>query len=276
MEEYPTPIALAYQRFHDAKFNIYERRDRLIALYEYTTFFVFNLVFADLIQRLDPIYIKDGRARNAYKDYGVAGRINFVKAIIEAASTHFGVDLFTPELVSSLFVIHAERLREMRNHLAHKGTASESALRKLLEEYEPIINKLLSELEFLMDYRLVRIPSIRYKGGKYIYQMTVYQGKGTVPSSQDERFEQPCPAEHDHLVMLNNRGEVLDLHPLYQLFSDETTQHEEHVCFLKSCKEKEQRIYVESIQTSVVHELDGFDALKNLAEGKLLTQQPKS
>lgn len=274
IQTYPTPIALAYQKFYDSRFNTYEHMQRLIALYEQATFFVFNLVFADLLQRLNPAYIQDKKYRNAYKDYSVERRLGFIQGMLTIASSNHDVDLFTPELAISSFVDYAQKLRNVRNDFAHSGTASESKQRKLLEEYKPIIDELLHELEFLSNYRLVQIPSFHYEGGQFIYQMTIYQGtiplREAKPLKSNSQTGQPCLAEHNHLVMLNDKGQVLDLHPLYQLVSDDKTQHEEHICFLKDCKEE--KIHVESIHTSVVLTLEGLEDLKKLAETKLLSQ----
>ena len=71
MDNYPTPIALAYRRFHDARFNVYEQVLRLRDLFEASSCFVYNLVLADLFRRLDPkcYYIDDRGARRAYNGY---------------------------------------------------------------------------------------------------------------------------------------------------------------------------------------------------------------
>jgi hypothetical protein len=61
MADYPTPIAVAYRRFHDARFNIYERVLRLRDVFEAAAFYVYNIVLADVLRRLDPAkyYIED-------------------------------------------------------------------------------------------------------------------------------------------------------------------------------------------------------------------------
>lgn len=278
MTKYPTPIALAYRRFHDARFNVYEQMQRLVDLYEYTTFFVFNIVLADLFRRLDArhFYIENKRYRDAYKSYSVADRIGFIKEVIEIASSNRGADLFMPELVDSSFTVYADKLRDLRNNLAHTATASESMQRKILEEHKPLINELLYQLEFLTDCRLVRIPCFYCQGGQLIYRMIVYQGAAPLPEDKpiegDSQLEKLQLAEHDHLVMINSEGQILDLYPVCQLVSNEETQYETHLCFLKYCKDG--KIHVESIQTSVGLALDGLDELRELAKAKLFSQQP--
>jgi hypothetical protein len=63
MSHYPTPIALAYRRFYDSRFNIYEQTLRLRDLFESASFFVYNLVLSDVLRRLDPkqFYIEERR-----------------------------------------------------------------------------------------------------------------------------------------------------------------------------------------------------------------------
>jgi hypothetical protein len=280
IEKYPTPIAVAYRRFYDSRFNVYEQMQRLVDLYEYTTFFVFNIVLADLFRRLDPnrFYLEEKRIRDAYKKYPVADRINFIKQIVETARANRGADLFIPELVDSSFTVQADKLRDLRNNLAHTATASESMQRKILEDHKPIIDELLRELEFLTDCRLVQIRCFYCEGGQLIYRMIVYQGAVPFPEDKpigdDSQLEKLQLAEHDHLVMLNNEQQILDLHPLYQLVSNETTQYENHVCFLKQCKEG--KLQVESIRTSVVLSTEGLDELEKLAKAKLLAQPPNT
>ncbi|MBW4690229.1 MAG: hypothetical protein KME27_00520 [Lyngbya sp. HA4199-MV5] len=272
IENYPTPIALAYRRFHDSRFNVYEQVQRLRDLFESTSFFIYNLVLSDFLRRLDPeqFYIKDSGARRAYNTFAMSGRIDFIKEIVRISSPNHGADLFIPELVSSSFTEQAEKLKDLRNHLAHTATATESRQRKILDESKPIVTSLLSELEFLTDYRLVRIPSFYRRRGQLIYRMEVYQG--AVPHldeqsvGNDSQLEELQLAEHDHLVMLNNAGQVLDLYPLCQLVDNEETQYENHMCFLKRCKTQERLLEGESIQNSAILLLEGFDEFEKMKE----------
>lgn len=268
MNSYPTPIALAYRRFHDSRFNVYEQVQRLQDIFELTSYFIYNLVLSDILQRLDPkhFYIKDSGARNAYNTFAMSRRIDFIKEVVKVAKPNRGVDLFIPELVSSSFTEQAEKLKDLRNHLSHTATTSESGQRKILNEYKPIVENLLSELEFLIDYRLVRIPSSYRKHGQTIYRMEVYQG--VVPHLKEQKndleLEELQLAEHDHLVMLNNVGKVLDLYPLYQIVDNEKTQYENHMCFLKQCKTKDKLLEGESIQNSVILCLEGFNDFEKM------------
>ncbi|MBE9210732.1 DEAD/DEAH box helicase family protein [Nostoc sp. LEGE 06077] len=281
ISRYPTPISLAYRRFHDSKFNVYEQVQRLRDVYEATSFFVYNLVLADLLRRLDPktFFIKDKNIRRAYNGYSMATRIDLVKEVANIARLKNNLDIFIPELVGSPFPHYAEQLKDLRNSLSHTATATESKQRQILSDYQPIVEDLLSGLEFFEDYRLVRVPSLYRKGGQFIYRMEVYQG--TVPhldeqaANDDSPLEELIEAEYNHLVMLNNSGKILDLHPLYQLVENEQTQYESHICFFKQRKQKEQKLEGESVLNSKVIELDGFDEFDKLQSNilEILTEE---
>jgi hypothetical protein len=276
--KYPTPIALAYQRFQNSKFNVYEQVRRLVDLYESATYFVYNLVFSDLLRRLDPqqFYIAEKRYRTeAYQNDSLGYRIGLIKEVIKIAGSNQGSDLFIPELVNTSFIEHADKLKELRNELAHTATAPEGRQRKYLEDKEPVVEKLLSDLDFLADCRLVRIPFFRHEGGELVYRMEVYQGVAPFPDKQaiesDSQSKDLQSADHSHLVLLN-KEKVLDLHPLYQLIHNEQTQYESHICFLKMYKSGELR--GESTQNCDKILLNGCDDFKKMTS-RLLNKPPE-
>jgi hypothetical protein len=279
MNKYPTPIALSYRRFHDSKFNVYEQVQRLRDVYESTSFFIYNLVFADILRRLDPkiFFIENKRTRLAYNGYSMAERISLVKEVVNIARLNSNADIFIPELLDSPFAQCAEQLKDLRNSLSHTATATESMQKQILSNYQPIVEDLLSGLEFLEDCRLVRVPSFYRKSGQFVYRMEVYQG--TVPyldeqvANEDSGLEELKEAEYNHLVMLNNYGKILDLHPLYQLVENEQTQYESHICFFKQRKEKARKLEGESVVNSKILDLEGFDEFETL-QSKILTQPP--
>ena len=275
LSNYPTPIAVAYKRFQDSRFNVYEQVQRLRDVYESVSFFVYNLVLADWFQRLEPTncFIADSGARRAFNGYSMSRRTDFVSEIINIARSNNGIELFVPELINSPFVQCAKNLQELRNNLSHTATATESRQRRLLEESLPHIEELLSGLDFLEDYRVVRVPSFYKRNGKLTCRIEVYQG--TVPvldektASEDFSLDDLLQAECDHLVMLNSSGQILDLHPLYQLVEDESTQFEPHICFFKQRKQQEKILEGESVQNSKIIYLKGFDEFESL-QNKIL------
>jgi hypothetical protein len=270
MAVYPTPIALAYRRFRDAEFNVFEQVSRLTDLFEAASVFVYHVVLSDALRRLDPkrYYVKNKGARLAFNGFSMATRIDFVAAILETATMNNGKDLFAPELLGTSFVTKAKMLQEkLRNVQAHTGTQMEGRQVRILKEFQPEVEKMLGDLGFLENYRLVRIPTFHFLHGQMVRQMEVYQ------SASPYRSEEPfaanrslVPVEKEHLVLLNASNEALDLYPFYQLVTSQTTRDETHVCFFKQRKAGERRLEGESIQGAFEVELDGFDELEILLQ----------
>lgn len=265
MNSYPMPIALAYRRFLEAKFNVYEQVSRLKDLFEATGFFIYNVVLADALQRLDPnqYRIADKGARKAYNGYSMSTRIDFVDAIISIAKSNNGKDLFLPELVQSSVVPHAKELQDkFRNQLSHIATPSESQQRKILKKYQPVVEEMLTQLEFLSAYRLIRVPEFHIKKGKLTYRIEIYQGVMPKVDEKENVSLIPIHAEHDHIVLMDRDDKILDLHPLYQLLANDATHQEMHLCFFKQRKESGRLLEGESVQGAFYVELDGFNDFK--------------
>jgi type III restriction/modification enzyme restriction subunit/type I restriction modification DNA specificity protein len=263
LNDYPTPIALTYRRFLDARFNVYEKVLRLKDLFEAIAFFVYNIILIDVLRRLDveKYYIEDKGARKAYNGYSMATRMEFVGQILNIARTNNGEDLFLPELIDSDVIDQAKQLQdELRNPLSHTATATESRLSSLLKDFQPIVEGMLDQLEFLTRYRLARIPSFYYQRGQLIRRMEVYRGPVYGLDEQELLDETKLTqADHNHLVLLDPDDQVLDCYPFYQLLANEDTRHETHLCFFKQRKAGEGRLEGESVQGAFGVSLDGFE-----------------
>jgi hypothetical protein len=150
LSSYPTPIALAYKRFKDSRFNVYEQVLRLRDLFEAVGFFIYNIYLADAFLNLDAnletskYYIQNKGFREAYNDYSMAYRIAFVEAILEVAKTNKGKDLFVPELIETNFISYAKKLQgDFRNSLSHTATAAESRIKNIIDSYRPTVEDML-------------------------------------------------------------------------------------------------------------------------------------
>lgn len=279
MTDYPTPVALAYRRFHDARFNVYERILRLKDVFEAAAFYIYNLVLADLLRRLDPFayYIADGGARRAYNGYSMSARMDFVTEVQRIAQANRSEDLFIPELVDSPVPALAKKLQEdLRNRLSHTATATESQQRRVLADFEPIVESMLSELDFLNRYQLVRVTSYFCERDRLVRRMEVYQG--VVPEFDEQVLSDDTElirADRNHLVLLDpDEGQVLDLYPLYQLVASEETRHENHLCFLKQRKVGQQLLEGESVQGAFSLSLPGFQDFETL-QSRILSILPE-
>ena len=74
----------------------------------------------------------------------------------------------------------------------------------------------------------------------------------------------PIQAEHNHIVLIDPDGQILDLHPMYQLMANDETRYENHLCFFKQRKLKEKVLEGESVQGAFQLELDGFEEFNTL------------
>ena len=269
--DYPTPIALAWRRYRDARFNKHEQVFRLRDAFEAATFFIFNLTLADVLRRLDERHyqIEDKAARKSYKGGSMAHRLDFINTVWETAMTRDVKELFAPRLVDSSFIEGARRLqRDFRNSISHTATANESRLRKILDEFEPEVESLMSGLACLADIQMVRIPTFFFREGVLVRRVELY--RGVVPQVDEQVLgsEIPLAIEYDHLVLLDEDERCLDLHPLYQLVESESTHHERHIFFMKSVRVEEKILMGESAHSPIEIEINGYSLFADILKRK--------
>jgi hypothetical protein len=267
-QSYPMPISLAFRKYKDSRFNVYEQVLRLRDVFEATSFYVYNIVLADTIHRLNPkkFFVEDKGARKAYNSYSMAARLDFVGSVVEIAKENNPNDLFLSELTNTTFVEQAKDFQEnFRNRLSHSATAAESQQQMILKDFEPIVMNMLAELEFLTKYRLVRIPAFYYKDGQWMRRMEIYHG--TVPEIDEQPVSAESgltPADKNHLILLDQDDQTLCLYPLYQLLSSKETRNETHLCFFKQRKQSQMLLEGESVQGAFEVKLNGYSEFENL------------
>lgn len=266
---FPMPIALSYRRFHESRFNPFEQVLRLRDVAESASFFVYNVLLADLLRNLDATRygIDDKGARRAYKGYSMAARLDFIKAIITQAAVNGGADLFIPELArATRFVDLARSVQDdLRNRISHTAASTESQQRALTQEFQPKVEEMLGELQFLTRYPMVRVTGFFYSGGRLYRRLEIYSG--VAPRIEELALAEtgvPTPAEREHLVLLNEDDQILDLYPLYQMLSSEETRHEMHLCVFKQRKKELRRMEGESVPGAFPLDLQGFEAFEAL------------
>jgi hypothetical protein len=271
INEYPTPIAQACRRFQDARFDIYQQLFRLRDLFEAATYFIYHVVLADMLLNLNKqqYFIEDRGARRAYNGYSMAARIDFVSSVLQVARRNDGQDLFIPELVDLISVLDLVRHLQdnFRNPLSHTTTANESIAEMKLKTFKPDVDQLLEQLAFLIGYPLVRISSFIVRQRKWMRRMVVY--KGVVPFYDEESLSTTSivpSAESDHLVLLGDKDNILDLYPFYQVLANEETRFETHLCVFKQRKQSERRLDGESIEGAFEIQLEGFDEFEKLQQ----------
>lgn len=276
LKSYPMPIALALRKYKDSRFNVYEQVLRLRDVFEATAFYIYNIVLADVFHRLDSkiYFVQDKGARRAYNGYSMTARLDFVDEIVGSAKNHNQNDLFIPELTNTTFVVQAKDFQEnYRNRLSHSATATESQQQKVLEDFEPVVMNILSELEFITKYRLVRIPVFHFQDGQWKRRMEIYHG--VVPEIDEQVVQNNgglIPVDRNHLVLLNEEEQSLCLHPLYQLLASNETRNETHLCFFKQRKKALNTLEGESVQGAFEVRLNGNDEFENLQSRILETR----
>jgi hypothetical protein len=267
VESFPTPIAIAWRRYHDARFNPFEQVLRLRDLFEAAAFFIYNVVLLDVLRRLDPsTYSLHKDVRGAWRGASMAKRLDFVAAVLdhEGASS----DLFMPELAASEFAALGKRLQsEFRNKISHSGAASEAYQRGLNNEFYPIVRAMIQELTFLEHYRLARIPTISFRAGCPVQRMELW--RGTVAEIVEHQLEPDADLpriDSEHLLLLNLDNECLDLDPVYQLVNNDGTGLQPQIFFVKHGRPSSDVFTLGSTHDATELEVAGAAALKQLED----------
>jgi len=266
LDSFPFPIALAYRRFRDAKFNVFERVLRLRDLAESCSFFVYNVFLMDYFRNLKTAgyVIQDKGARKAFSGFSMAARIDFVSELLQQRNDGRVNNLFLDELCRyDRFSTISRALNEdLRNSISHTAAASESQQERILEEFTSVIHEMLEKLKFLTQYRLVRIPSYCVRDHKIFRRLEVYSGVSHYFDEEEiETAQINADIGEDHLVLLNPEGGQLNLFPLYQLISNADTRHENHFCIFK--QRRNNILQGESLPGSFEIELIGEEYFSN-------------
>ena len=72
------------------------------------------------------------------------------------------------------------------------------------------------------------------------------------------------PLDTNHVVLLDEDYNVLDLHPFYQFHAWESTGMQDHLCVAKQINEAKNTLKLESLQGSGVTEIDLDIQLSNI------------
>ena len=274
LEDFPTFIAIPYRRFQMARYNPYERLDRMVSLVESCIYFVFHVLVVDYARHGWQSNISLSKdAKNALKGrQSIDYRLKFITEVCDAARNGV-VTLFMPELLDCPIVDIGNTLREdVRNPISHSAPGSEPYIRTLIERHVMDVERLLQSLHFLKNYRLCRIRNHSYHNQQWFYQAEMYRGaeydlniqevEGPTTVSDASTSSEPIEAERDHLILLSADDEVLDLYPFYQLYFGDETCRESHLCFFKH--RQGSKLIGESIRSSIEVSLHGSDEFQKL------------
>lgn len=138
LEQFPTPISIAYQLFRKSEFNVYEQVLRLRDLYESASHFLYNIMLADMCRNLfvyEHFTIDDKNQRKAFKGDSMAYRMGFIECILEQGNLNNGRELFFPDILKSSAPEKARELQDdFRNRLSHTRTAPESQQKETIKK----------------------------------------------------------------------------------------------------------------------------------------------
>ena len=120
----------------------------------------------------------------------------------------------------------------------------------MVRGYQPKVTKLLKSLLPLRDYRLVQVINVTVRDGRPQHHITAMMGYNSLFPTQVEDLDYLLPADTQHVVLLNQDNDVLDLHPFYMFYAWENTGMQNHLCFLKQVvgQSSNQRMKIESTQ----------------------------
>ena len=274
LEDFPALISIPYRRYMMARFNHYERLDRMISLVESCIYFVFHVLLADYLKNdWHRSITLSADAKSAIKGrQSIDYRLKFIDEILNAAQAN-SVSLFVPELINCDIVRVGDLFRlDVRNPTAHSAPGSESYIQSVIHKYESEVENLLNSLKFLRNFTVCRIRSHFYRNQQWYYHAEFYRGAEYDVNIQESSISEVeeevnlIPAEREHLVLLSADGETLDLHPFYQLYFGDETCRESHLCFAKYWQDD--RAIGESIRSSLevpLLDVEAFRRIRNLS-----------
>jgi hypothetical protein len=253
-----------------ARYNNYERLDRMVSLVESCVYFVFHVLVVDYCvhEWAGKINLSKDAIRALKGVQSIDYRLKFIKELIDAARNDV-ITLFMPELVDTPVVEVGNKLRdEVRNPISHSAPGSEPFVQSLIDKYLPNVNQLLEALRFLGGYTLCRVRNHYFQNRKRRFQVEIYRGaeydlnlrEGSIRSETGD--SELITAERDHLVVLSPDAEILDLHPFYQLYFGDETAREPHLCFYKY--RRGNQLVGESVRSGVEISLLGIDDFQEL------------
>ncbi|HMS00113.1 MAG TPA: restriction endonuclease subunit S [Anaerolineales bacterium] len=270
LEDFPTPIAIPYRRFNMARYNYYERLDRMISLVESCVYLVFHVLLTDYCRHhwKNQINLSNEARQSLKGTQSIDYRLRFIDEVLNYAQSG-SINLFMPELSTTEIVEIGNKLRnEVRNPISHSAPGSEPFVRSLIDKYAPSVTKLLESFRFLSDYTLCRVRNHYFQNGEWYYQAEIYRGAEYDLNIQenilagDSNDSELITAERDHLILLSPDAETLDMHPFYQLYFGNETARESHLCFYKH--RQGNRLVGESIRSSVEVTLLGIEDFQTL------------
>lgn len=262
---FPYPISRAFtvlERNKDKPFSV--RISKLIQLSESIVYYIYSILAADHLSRFniddsEAVRLLNGSLNNYSLDY----RIRYISRILKVASNDKAIDLFVPELTDCNFGICSEIHNNLRNVIGHQGKTDEWCKHQF-PIYEPKLNKLLESLIWLKNYRLIQITKLTIRDKKYIHDIVTMSGNNALFPTQPEELEAPLEVDTEHVILLNENNNALNLHPFYFFHAWKDTGFKNHLCFMKQINIDSQKIKYESLEEAGEISIDVDTYTQNL------------
>jgi len=233
--EFPFPIARAYTSFKGMSNQSQSNRLKaLIDTSETVVYYLYGMVVADQLRRLK-IADADLKSEISYSiaGYSMEKRLKVIFHVIKLAKDNPDVNLFVPELTEFEVRVCSEIHNQLRNKYSHVSTPPEPWCERAVNRFEPRLEKLLQSLTPLKDYKLMQVTGLAVRDDRFHHNILSMMGNNPLFQSQVEELENPLPADTQHVILIDQDYNVLDLYPLFLFYAWESTGMQYHLCFLK-------------------------------------------
>jgi len=233
--EFPFPIARAYTSFEGMSNQPQSNRLKaLIDVSEAVAYYLYGMVVADQLRRLK-IADADLKSEISYSisGYSMERRLDVIFHMIKLAKGDPDVNLFVPELIDFEVGVCSEIHNQLRNKYSHVSTPPEPWCEQAVSRFEPRLERLLQSLMPLKDYKLMQVTGLAVRDGRFHHNILSMMGNNPLFQSQVEELENPLPADTQHVILIDQGYNVLDLYPLFLFYAWESTGMQYHLCFLK-------------------------------------------
>jgi len=257
--KFPFPIARAFSVF---KASVNEspvnQIKKLINVSESVVYCLYGILVADQLRRTksnDPEL--QSMFLNSISDYSIDRRIKYILRVIKLNQEDQGLPLFCPGITDTDMGVCSEIHNKVRNVYSH-ADLPEAQCKKLVKEYRPKIEKLLKSIFFIRSFRLMQVTNVVVRDGRPQHHIMTMIGDNSVFPTQVEDLDSLLPADTQHIILLDEDYNVLDLHPFYVIHAWESTGMRNQLCFLKQVtgQHSKQRLKIESTEGAGETDID--------------------
>jgi len=255
--KFPYPLARAYSLFINS-FNDSDSKQvqRLFLASEAIVYYLYGILVSDYTKRYSTNDLElDTLLINSIYDFSIDRKVKFISKLIKKSRANDAWNLFVPEIADVTIGICSEINNHVRNKYSH-DESPEAWCKKQVKEYSPKLEKLFKSLFPLQAYRLVQVRSILIREGRLQHNMISMMGNNSIFTPQIEDLDNVLQAETNHVILLDQDYNALDLHPFYQFHAWESTGMQDRLCFAKQVNQEKNTLKLENLEGSGTTEID--------------------